>query len=463
MGSFFKLFVFAAMLSIAAVCVSGQDLGSSNGLFGGGKKTTAPAKTGKKVAAKPKPKATAKAAAKPRKKPAAAKTAKPTQPASKNTASAKPKNADKPTKVEIAPTKPKETAKSKEPEKSKEVDLPVSAANSKLFEKLIDDGNSARDERNYAAAETAYQRAKAIKPRDPRAIYGLGNIYSDQQRWEEAEASYRKALQLDPKDAVTHVALSYVLTQPLSAPDLADRYEEAEKLSRTAIQLAPSNALAFDQLGVALELRGLISGETENAYRRAIQLDPSFAPAYAHLGRLLRRRGLTKESAAAYQNAVDRSTDAATMVLVAEIMQSDQCYTESVKLLRAAIDSDPKNPAALLLLGRALTTQGNFADAEIMLRRGLNISPNGFMPNSLLADLYLRQGKFEQAENSLLQAIRFVPVSEKRLLSRQFESVGDGYAKSGNRKNAERSYQRALSLDPDSLTLGGKLAKTYGG
>ena len=218
-----------------------------------------------------------------------------------------------------------------------------------------------------------------------------------------------------------------------------------------------------DQLGVALELRGLVSGETENAYRKAIQLDPSFAPAYAHLGRLLRRRGLTKESAAAYQNAVDHSTDVAMMILVADVMQSEQRYAESEKLLYPAIDADPKNPAALLLLGRALTTQGNFTDAEIMLRRSLNVSSNGFMANSLLGDLFMRQGRFEDAENSLLLAIRFVPMSEKRRLSQQFETVGDGYFKSGKRRNAERAYQRAMSLDPESLTLGGKLAKTFGG
>ncbi len=452
MSSIFRLFLLAAMLSIAAVCVSGQDLGSSNKLFGGAKKKST-VKTANKPAPKPKVTTT--------KKPTvAAKNSKPVRPQSHNTAAAKPKTTSngKTTakKVEITPTKPRETTK------AKEKDVPISAANRKLFEKLIDDGNVARDDRNYLDAETAYQRARAINSKDARAVYGLGNLYSDQQRWEEAETAYRTALELDPKDAIAHVALSYVLTQPLSEPNLSDRYEEGETLARLAIQLAPSNPLAFDQLGVALELRGLIGDETENAYRRAIQLDPSFAPAYAHLGRLLRRRGFTKESAAAYQNAIDRSNDVATMILVAEVMQSEQRYGESEKLLRSAIDADPRNPSALLLIGRTLITLGNYADAEIMLRRCLSVSPNGFLPNSMLGDLYSRQGKYEQAENSLILAMRFVPLSEKRRLSQQFEVVGDGYSKAGKRRNAERVYRQALTFDAENASLALKLAKAHG-
>jgi tetratricopeptide (TPR) repeat protein len=302
-----------------------------------------------------------------------------------------------------------------------------------------------------------------VKPKDSRAVYGLGNLYSDQQRWEEAEAAYRAALQIEPVNSISHIALSYVLTQPIAVPNLSDRYDEAEKLARRAIQLAPTNALAFDQLGVALELRGLIGAETENAYRRAIQLDSSFAPAHAHLGRLLRRRGLLQESAAAYQDAIRRSTDVATMILVAEVMQSEQRFVESEQLLRKALQNDSKNHAALLMLGRALTTQGKYSDAEQVLKSSLEVSTKGFAANSLLGSLYARQGKFELAENALLQALRFVSALEKRRLSQQFEAVGDGYLKTGKARNAARSYRQAITLDSYKETLAGKLAKAQRG
>ena len=151
------------------------------------------------------------------------------------------------------------------------------------------------------------------------------------------------------------------------------------------------------------------------------------------------------------------------MILVADVMQSEQRYAESERLLRRAVDDDPKNPSALLLLGRAFIAKGNFVEAESILRRSLAASANSFMPNSLLGSLYTRQGKFEQAESALQQAVRSVPLSEKRRLSQQFEAVGDGYLKTGRRISAHRSYTQAISLDAENPALAAKLSRSQGG
>lgn len=470
-----RIAILFTLLTGLAVVSLGQDLGSSNKLFGKSKPAATPTKkTSAKASAKStpsptkpkttvaKPKATvkkAKAGTSASKSPT-----KPTAASSKSTAKTTAKKAtdtDKSKFTEFSDTRPTRveiTAGKAQPEIVK-----VSTANESRYEDLIQSGNDARDDRNYSAAETAYKSARVLKPRDARATYGLGNLYSDQQRWEEAETAYRSALQIEPNNAIVHIALSYVLTQPIAVPDLPERYEEAEKVAKKAIQLAPSNALAFDQLGVALELRGLIGSETENAYRKAIELDPSFAPAYAHLGRLLRRRSLKQESIAAYDNAIKRSNDVATLILVAEVLQSEQRYAESEQLLQRALGGDPRNPSALLLLGRALTAQSKFTEAERALKANLSVTPNGFTANSLLGSLYARQNNFEMAETALLEALKTVSSREKRGLSIQFESVGDGFMKVGNRRSAERAYRQAITLDSENQALVGKLSKAQRG
>ncbi len=82
------------------------------------------------------------------------------------------------------------------------------------------------------------------------------------------------------------------------------------------------------------------------------------------------------------------------------------------------------------------------------------------MPNCLLGSLYARQGKYELAENALLQALRFVSPNEKRNLSIQFEMVGDGYFKARKARNAERVYKQAIALDTERKSLAAKLAKS---
>ncbi|MDQ3800195.1 MAG: tetratricopeptide repeat protein [Acidobacteriota bacterium] len=327
------------------------------------------------------------------------------------------------------------------------------------LEDAIESGNLARDERDYDAAEKAYRSAQSIRPRDSRAVYGLGNIFSDQQRWEDAEKAYRQAITLEPESPEAHIALSFVLTQPVSGVNLSERYAEAEKTARRAIELDPNNAVAYDQLGVSLELSGKIGIETEQAYRNAIRLDPEFALAYAHLGRLLRRNGLNNDSALAYRDAIRLAADVPTMILIAEVMQSQQRYAESEQLLRRAVREDPKNPTALYLLGRALTTSGNFDEAESLLKRSISVSPNSFIAYAQLASLHARRGNYAEAERTLMKSLKVVSVNERKQLALEFETIGDGFLRKGLKTDAARVYRQAIMLDNEKKDLVNKLTE----
>ena len=327
------------------------------------------------------------------------------------------------------------------------------------LEEAIELGNMARDDRDYPAAERAYRRAQSIRPRDSRAVYGLGNIFSDQQRWEEAEKAYRQAIVLEPESSEAHIALSFVLSQPVAGVNVSERYAEAEKMARRAVDLDPNNPVAYDQLGVSLELSGKIGIETEQAFRNAIRLDPQFALAYAHLGRLLRRNGLNKDSAAAYSDAIRLAADVPTMILIAEVVQSQQRFAESEQLLRRAVREDPKNPTALYLLGRALTTSGHFDEAETLLKRSLEVSPHSFVAYAQLASLYARRGIYAEAEKTLMRALKVVSVNEKKQLAQEFETVGDGFLRKGQKTDAARVYRQALMLDNEKKDLVNKLTE----
>ena len=391
-------------------------------------------------------------------------TAKTTRNTSKNTT--KPTTAKK--TVEIKKTKPLATAFIPKPQPPPPNNIvikvgqptPIVENFDDLFEKAIEDGNAARDERDYAQAEASYLRAQSLKNGDSRAIYGLGNLFSDQQRWEEAERAYRTAIQLEPTSSDAYIALSFVLTQPIASENLSNRYAEAEQIARQAIKLDAGNAVAFDQLGVALELQGKISDETQNAYKKAIDLDSTFALAYAHLGRLLRRKGAVNESSAAYSTAIQFSTDVPTMILVADVMQSQQRYNESEQLLRRALVQDAKNPTALYLLGRALTIRGSYDEAEKILKKSAEVSPNSFVSYKLLGSLAMRREKFNDAEKYLMKALTVVSPNEKKRLAQEFETVGDGYLRVGKTNDAERVYRQAIALDKAKSALADKLAKS---
>lgn len=443
----YRIFFLLSLFVFSCFTAFGQDLGSSNGLFRASNPKTTKTATPKKTT--PKPKAV-KAAPKKQVAKKSAPTRKPTARSSNaNAEIPKPQVANNKKSVKIAPSKNVIIT----------VGDPANANYNESFEEAIDEGNAARDSRNYLKAESAYNRAKNLNSKDSRAVYGLGNLFSDQQRWGEAEDSYREAIALEPNNPDSYIAMSFVLTQPIIGKELSARFIEAEKSARKAIELDPENPFAYDQLGVALEFNGKIGSETRSAYLKAIQIEPEFALAYAHLGRLLRRNGKTSDSTEAYSKAIIYSKDVPTMILVADVLQSQQRYGDSEQLLRNALRDDPKNPTALFLLGRALTTRGEFGEAENILKKSVEISPNSFVSYVLLGSLYTRRGDFSDAEKTLNNALKVITENERKNLAQAYETVGDGFMKKGKKTDAIRVYRQAVALDSDTQTLTQKLAR----
>lgn len=459
--------IFFAVFCLTTT-VFGQDLGSSSGIFSNPKagKTpvkTVPKKTSPKRNAPPKTAAVRKPAAKP--KTTARNNRKLNAPKNNSTVQTPVETTEQTaeTQSKTVIIEPSNTTKTPANKPSNEIIIKVGDKTSgnfdEIYENLISEGNAARDSREYIKAEKAYLKAQNLRDKDSRAIYGLGNLYSDQQRWEEAERAYRTAMTIEPTAPESYIALSFVLTQPIIGANLADRYTEAEKLARKAIELDSKNAFAYDQLGVALELGGMIGQETQKNYRKAIELEPNFALAYAHLGRLLTKNGETKESNEAYSQSIKFAADVPTMILVADVMQSQQKFAESEQLLRRALKEDAKNPTALYLLGRALTIREEYDEAEKVLKKSAEVSPSSFVSYTLLGSMAMRRGRLSEAEQHLKKAVGIVSPNEKKRLAQEFEAVGDGYFAGGKNRDAARVYRQAIELDKEKTILSDKLAK----
>ena len=331
-------------------------------------------------------------------------------------------------------------------------------------EELLDKGNDARDARKYTEAQDAYESVLKLKARDPRAAYGLGNVYTDQRRWDTAEKAYRNAVEWSPSNVDALVALSVVLVQPRTGGDNARRFADAQSFAQRAVQLDPKNAVAWDRLGVAMQSRGLFNNDTEHSYRRAVDLDPQFAVAYAHLARVLKRLGRGSEAAPLYDRASQLAKDPATLVLIADSLQAEQQWDNSEPVLRRALDLDARNPSALFLMGRMLVVLKRYREAESPLKTAVEVSPQSFQSYNLLGRTYLALERFDDAEKTYNSAVDLASPADRKQLAGAFgfEGVGDGYMKAKRRSEATRAYQRALDLDPGNQQLEKKLSKARG-
>lgn len=332
------------------------------------------------------------------------------------------------------------------------------------YQDALADGNDDRDARKFVQAEAAYRRALALKPRDSRAHYALGNVFVDQQRWDEAEASYRKAHETAATDPDVLIALSFALVQPRTGAPNAKRFTDAEYFARRATQLAPTNAVAFDRLGVAMTARGIYNADAESAFRRATELDPNMMIAKVHLAGVLGRMGRWDEAGPLYRSAFETAQDAPTLVLIADALQSQQRWNDSEEVLRRALQLDPRSPGALFLMGKLHSVNRRYAEAAAVLKQAAEVNPKSFVVRNVLARAYLGANAYDDAFRTYEEAIALASTADRKALAGQFGfgGVGDGYLSAGRARDAVRAYQKALELDPANADLQSKLAAARG-
>ena len=183
----------------------------------------------------------------------------------------------------------------------------------------------------FAAAETAFLKALALRSSDPQIYINLARLCDLQGRFDEELVYCQRFLQLMPNDGAAYSQTGKIQYR-------LGRLAEAEQALREAWRCAPDNAAYVNNLGIVLDDLGYYDDALE-CYKNALRLDPLMDSAYCNLGKLYQKNSALEEAEAAYLSALKINPQNSDVqqnlgVLLLGLGRNDEamrCFNEKIK------------------------------------------------------------------------------------------------------------------------------------
>ncbi len=214
------------------------------------------------------------------------------------------------------------------------------------------------------AAETA-RAARADRPDDMRFVRLEAQALLQGGKRDQALALVEGVASRRTDDPQAQIALARLYAE-------ADRGAQAIKVLQTAQTRFPADTAVGFELGAALEKQNRFA-DAEAAFRSVIARDPSHADALNYLGYMLAERG-------------DR-------------------LTESVDLIKRALEVEPDNGSYLDSLGWAYFKDGQLGPAEEHLKRAADQLQTNSVVQDHYGDVLFRLGRYQEAIDAWSRAL----------------------------------------------------------
>jgi superkiller protein 3 len=288
----------------------------------------------------------------------------------------------------------------------------------------------------------------------PSYVQGLALMSRDNHSADEAIPFFNKAIEIDPLSALPYAGLAEAQMQKY------DRREGGKWLELAAANITKAKSINPDAVPVLLTSGILqqLHGWYEQAARdfsRAAELEPNNSEAWRLLALSYENMSRTEEAVVTYRKAIKAQPNYYRHYLEFGhfyFFRSD--FRQSEELYRRVTTIAPNLADGHAGLGLALMEQGRFQEAETSLLRALRLSRT---PQILLnvGGFYYEEEKFEEALSYFQASLATGPPSVIR-----YKDLGDAYRQLGRRERSLEAYRNASRLAEEQLASNPRQALT---
>ena len=274
---------------------------------------------------------------------------------------------------------------------------------------------------NTKQAEESFLAAGVLLPADPRPLLGRANILLSKGKREKANKVLEQAVAVAPDD------FDVWIFKALLHRD-AHEYTAAVPAFERALELRPTSGRALTARAAMWMDLGRVAQAQEDL-EKATELEVDTLETIYLRTLLLFRDGKQDEARAVLRESAD-------------------------KIRSITEDARAKLPHTSLMLGIVAYFNGNNSEAVEHFRVFLAKSPDHAGAKRYLAATYLALGEWDE----LIKVYRPSPLSEPPNEPMALSLLAEAYRAQGNFAAAERYYEAAMRLAPNSAGLGIRLA-----
>ena len=147
--------------------------------------------------------------------------------------------------------------------------------------------------------------------------------------------------------------------------------------------------------------------------------------------------------------------DIATWTQVNETPVDTPCHKRALQALKAEIEKDPAVASNHYLIGMVYADLGDYRSAIDAFQRALELEPQLGVSSVQIAQIFQEKGIYDQAIKHYTEALKTAPSAEV------FGALGTLWLLQGEFDQAVNSLQRALTFAPASATLNQNLLAAY--
>ncbi|MGF1467783.1 MAG: tetratricopeptide repeat protein [Sandaracinaceae bacterium] len=280
--------------------------------------------------------------------------------------------------------------------------LPVRRPLSGSARSAFQQGVSAAERGDNAAAQQAFQQALAADRNAYPAAYSLGVIADRQGQDGRALQFYQQALQIqaDYERAIEGIAMVYLRRGEQSravsfVEPLADRW-----IRNLAVQAVFGTVLVLaDQPERAITIA-----------RRALRRDERYVPAMVVLAKANLRLGRTELAESIIEQAIEVDGNVAELhYLRARMYEAEDLLAPALQAYQRAIELRPAYLEARMAVGAQLLAAGNYQEALSHFRLAAAIAPTQAATRLALGEAYRALRQWAQARSEFDRVIELDP------------------------------------------------------